>query len=241
MQRRESKIHPAGRTVCATLVRARDTEEMLRVFSIYKSIQGESSRAGLPCGFVRLAGCPLFCSYCDTPDARDADGKAMTVEQVVLEATSLGTMLVEVTGGEPLAQDATPSLLTALADAGREVMLETNGAFPVDEIDSRVRVILDIKCPGSGMSDRMNYGNLDALAPGRHEVKFVVSSLEDFTWAVELCRKKKLTDRVEVLISPVSGEVEPSELAEWIIGSGERLRMQLQLHKIIWSELEGER
>jgi 7-carboxy-7-deazaguanine synthase len=156
---------------------------MIRVFSIFPSIQGESTRAGLATGFLRLAGCPLECSYCDARDACESDGKPYSVEQLVEEALKLGPRLVEVTGGEPLAQEETPLLLSALCDAGLKVMLETSGAFSITEIDSRVRIIMDVKCPGSGMSNRMHMKNISKLTSERQEIKFVVTSREDFDWA----------------------------------------------------------
>lgn len=210
--------------------------DTVRVFRIFASIQGESTAAGLPCSFVRLAGCPLRCAYCDTVDAREASGREMTAAQVVERVVELGHGLVEVTGGEPLHQEGTPSLLTALADAELEVMLETSGAFAIDEVDPRVRVVLDVKTPGSGMADRMRLENLERLRPGRDEVKFVITSRADFDWAVALALETGIAGRLPLLVSPVPGAVEPADAAEWVLGSEAPLRLQLQLHKIIWSE-----
>ena len=212
---------------------------MLKVFSIFKSIQGESTRAGWPCSFVRLAGCPLECSYCDTREACESEGRPFEIEGLVREVEKLGLPLVEVTGGEPLAQEETPALLSALSDAGFEVMLETSGAFPITNVDSRVRIIMDIKCPGSGMADRMHLKNLDKLIASRHEVKFVVSSKEDFEWSLRFCKEHGLGDSFDVLVSPAHGRVTLNELADWIMGSGAPLRLQPQLHKIIWPKGEA--
>ncbi|MCP4605000.1 MAG: radical SAM protein [Proteobacteria bacterium] len=219
----------------------RGKEIVLRVYSIFKSIQGESSRMGLPCWFVRLAGCPLHCSYCDTREACESSGKSMTIEDVVKEVEGLGPRLVEVTGGEPLAQDETPSLLSALCDLDFEVMLETCGAFSIEHIDPRVRIVMDVKCPGSGMADRMCLSNLDVLIPNRHEVKFVVSSRDDFEWVADLCRRHSLVTRCELLVSPAHGLVSLTELAKWILGSSLPLRLQPQLHRIIWPDGEPEK
>ena len=207
---------------------------MLKVYSVFSSIQGESTFAGRPCGFVRLAGCPLNCIYCDTREVCDAPGQSVSIDHILGQVSALNMRLIEVTGGEPLAQPGAEALLTALCDAGYTVLLETSGAFPIDTIDSRVRVIMDIKCPGSGMADRMRQKNLDCLHPTRHEVKFVVSCKEDFNWAVALSAQKKLAECAELLVSPVWGAVSPRELASWLVRARVPMRMQLQLHKLIW-------
>lgn len=210
--------------------------DTVRLYEIFASIQGESTRAGLPCSFVRLAGCPLRCAYCDTVGARDAEGRETAVTEVVERVLELGHGLVEVTGGEPLHQPAAPSLLSELCDAGLEVLLETSGALSIAGVDSRVRVILDVKTPGSGMSERMDLGNLSLLRPGRDEVKFVITSRQDFDWAVSLALERGLAGRVPLLVSPVAGAVEPIDAAQWVLESEAPLRLQLQLHKIIWGE-----
>lgn len=210
--------------------------EGVRLHSFFTSIQGESTRAGLPCTFLRLAGCPLACSFCDTPDARAFAGEEVGVAGLVRRCGREAPRLVEVTGGEPLAQDGTPALLSALADAGFEVLLETSGAFPVGGIDRRVRVVMDIKTPGSGMSDRMCGENLAVLERGRHEVKLVVDSRADFDWAVARVRAARLDERCDVLVSPVAGRVALPDLAGWILGCGLPLRLQPQLHRIIWPD-----
>ena len=204
----------------------------LLVHEIYRSLQGESTFAGWPCVFVRLTACHLRCGYCDTPHAFAA-GRVMTLDQVVAEALDLGDRLVEVTGGEPLLQPEVLPLLTRLAAAGRTVLLETSGALDIAPVDPRVRVILDLKTPGSGEVDA-NYGpNLDKLRPA-DEVKFVVCDRADFDWAVAQVRAHGLTDRCPVLVGPVHGRVAPAELAAWILDSGLPLRLQLQLHKLLW-------
>jgi 7-carboxy-7-deazaguanine synthase len=211
-------------------------DRTVRVFEIFASIQGESTRAGLPCSFVRLAGCPLRCSYCDTVGAREAEGREMGVDQVVERVLELGHGLVEVTGGEPLYQPAAASLVAALCDAGLEVLLETSGAVSTAGLDPRVHVVLDVKTPGSGMAERMCRENLERLRPGRDEVKFVITSREDFDWAVSLALERGIAGRLPLLVSPVDGAVEPADAAKWILESEAPLRLQLQLHKIIWGE-----
>ena len=164
----------------------------------------------------------------------------MSIGEILEQLSRLGSDLVEVTGGEPLVQEETGALLCALANAGYELLLETSGAFPIAGLDPRVQVVLDMKCPGSGMADRMRYENLDLLTPERHEVKFAVSSRDDFEWALELCRKHRLGSRAGLLVSPVFSRVAPDQLAEWILGCDQPLRLQLQLHKIIWPGKKGE-
>ena len=206
----------------------------IRLYSFVVSIQGESTRAGLPCTFVRLAGCPLACAYCDTLEARDAIGVEIEIDEVVARCRAAGPRLVEVTGGEPLAQPGALELLAALADAGFETMLETSGAFPIGAVDPRVRVIMDIKTPGSAMADRFCAHNLDVLDRGRHEVKIVVTSRADFDWAIARVSSADILRRCEVLVSPAHPVVAYAELAEWILGSGLPLRFAPQLHRLIW-------
>jgi len=206
------------------------------VFSIFASIQGESTFAGMPCSFVRLAGCPLRCAYCDTVEAREAEGRNMSVGEVVERVLELGHGLVEVTGGEPLQQAGAPTLLAELCDAGFEVLLETSGAFSIEGVDPRVRVVLDVKTPGSGMNGRMRLENLARLREGRDEVKFVITSRADFDWAVALALEHGIAGRVPLLVSPVGGAVDPADAAMWILESEAPVRLQLQLHKIIWGE-----
>jgi 7-carboxy-7-deazaguanine synthase len=204
----------------------------LVVHEIYRSLQGESTFAGLPCVFVRLTACHLRCGYCDTPHAFH-QGQTLTLDEVVARALALGDRLVEVTGGEPLLQPEALPLMTRLADAGRTVLLETSGALDIGPVDPRVHVILDLKTPGSGELEANLWENLARLKPS-DEVKFVVCDRADFDWAVAQVRAHHLVDRCPVLLSPVSGRVSPSDLASWILQSGLPLRLQLQLHKILW-------
>ncbi len=204
----------------------------LTVCETFTSLMGESTRAGLPAFFIRLTGCNLRCHYCDTPYAYDGGG-TRSVASLVDEAHGSGRDLVLVTGGEPLLQENTPALLAGLVEAGLEVILETNGSLPIAGLDPRVRRIMDLKCPASGMSAHNLWDNLQVLTP-RDEVKFVVMGKDDFTWALDVARRHGLTGRVPVLISPVFGAVALPEVAAWIMNSGQPLRLNLQLHKFIW-------
>lgn len=214
---------------------------MLRLYSVFHSIQGESTWAGLPTIFIRLAGCPLRCAYCDTRDAAEASGLEVTVGEIIEQIKKWKTGIVEVTGGEPLAQRETPLLLSRLADENYTVLLETSGAFPLTPVDSRVRIIMDIKCPDSGENQSFMDRNVFHLQKGRDEVKFVISSLQDFEFALESCRRWKLWEKAELLVSPVHGLVNLESVAEWILSSSLPLRLQPQLHKVIWPMAKGER
>jgi 7-carboxy-7-deazaguanine synthase len=205
----------------------------LLIHEIYRSIQGESTFAGLPCVFVRLTACHLRCGYCDTPHAF-TQGQSMSLDDVVTQAERLGGTLIEITGGEPLLQPEVLPLMSRLADLGRTVLLETSGACDIAEVDPRVRIILDIKTPGSGEVTANIWGNLKRLKPG-DEVKFVVCDLTDFHWSVDVIRSQSLCDRVAVLLAPAFGSVEPRQLAEWILESRLDVRLQMQLHKFVWS------
>jgi 7-carboxy-7-deazaguanine synthase len=211
----------------------------VRVFSLFRSIQGESTRQGRICAFVRLAGCPFRCSYCDTIAARQGHGEEMSIGNVVEKVRSFDSGLVEITGGEPLAQAGAPALLSALADAGFEVLLETSGALPIRGLDPRVRLVLDLKTPGSGMAERVHLPNYDYLDAERHEVKVVVTDRADFEWALGFLRKRGIEGRVETLFSPARGLVEPADLASWMMESGCRGRLQLQLQRVLWPD-DGE-
>lgn len=204
----------------------------LLVHEIYRSIQGESRYAGLPCVFVRLTTCNLRCRYCDTPHAFTA-GAIRSLHEVVAQVLAYGDPLVEVTGGEPLLQAECSDLLTQLCDAGRIVLLETGGACDIVNVDKRVHIIMDLKTPDSGESGSMLWSNIDHLKR-TDEVKFVVCSQNDFDWSMNVIQKHQLLDRADVLISPAFGQVEPLALAEWVLAAGLPVRMQLQLHKLIW-------
>jgi 7-carboxy-7-deazaguanine synthase len=206
---------------------------LLRISEIFTSIQGESHWAGYPCTFVRLAGCNLDCSYCDTRYARREEGEPCSVERIVERVCSENAPLVEVTGGEPLCQARTPALLQALLDTGRRVLLETNGSLPLDDVPSGVHVVMDIKTPSSGMNDFNLWPNIDLLKPS-DEVKLVVSGRDDYEWALRELRSREAFSRVRVSFSPVWGSVEPAALAGWILEDRLDARFQLQLHKILW-------
>jgi 7-carboxy-7-deazaguanine synthase len=205
---------------------------VLVVHEIYRSLQGESTFAGLPCVFVRLTACHLRCVYCDTPHAFH-QGEPMGLDEVVERALALGDDLVEITGGEPLLQDEVYPLMTRLADRGRTVLIETSGAVDTSLVDPRVRIILDVKTPDSGEVAANVWSNLDRLK-STDEVKFVLCSRDDFDWAVDVVRRHDLTSRCSVLFSAVFGQVNPTELAAWILESRLPVRLQLQMHKILW-------
>lgn len=199
---------------------------------IFQSIQGESSFMGMPCVFVRLTGCNLRCTWCDTEYAF-YEGRPMSVDEILNEVRTYACTLVEVTGGEPLAQEGALELMRRLADDGYEVLLETGGSLSIAKVDPRVRRIVDLKCPGSGMHKQMLWENIGLLKP-TDEVKFVIASREDFDWSVAVITRYGLLSRCAVLMSPVFGEVQPVDLARWILDSKLPVRFQLQMHKYIW-------
>jgi len=209
----------------------------LYVHEIYLSIQGESSRAGLPCTIIRLAGCNLECRWCDTPQARVQE-RQMPVGEILACVAQLKCNRVEVTGGEPLAQSAAMELLTRLCEANYETLLETNGSIDVSNVDGRVKRIIDVKCPGSGVADFNLWTNLQSLGP-RDEVKFVIANRQDYDYARDVTLLHKLIGRVEVIFSPVVDELPASELAKWIIADRLDVRLGLQLHKVIWPDANG--
>lgn len=204
----------------------------LMVHEIYRSLQGESTYAGLPCVFIRLTACHLRCGYCDTPHAFN-QGEPLFPDEIVDRVLGLGDELVELTGGEPLLQDEVYPLMTRLADLGKTVLLETSGAVETSRVDPRVRIILDVKTPGSGEAAANVWSNLDRLKP-IDEVKFVLCDRADFDWAVEVVRRHDLLKRCPVLVSAVFGQLNPTNLAAWTLESGLPLRLQLQQHKILW-------
>ena len=204
----------------------------LLIHEIYRSIQGESTFAGLPCVFVRLAVCGQRCSWCDTPHAF-TQGTPWTLDAVVERVQRERCPLVEITGGEPLLQAEVLPLMTRLADLNMEVLLETSGALDVGPVDARVHIIMDLKCPDSEEMASNRWENLDILKP-TDEIKFVIASARDFAWAAEVIRTHELQKRFTVLVSPVFGAVTPLELATWLLESRLQVRMQLQLHKHIW-------
>lgn len=209
----------------------------LRLTEIFYSLQGEASRAGLPTVFVRLTGCPLRCTWCDTTYSFTG-GQPSSVEAVLAEVARYPARQVCVTGGEPLAQKECLALLTALCDAGYDVSLETSGALDIAGVDPRVSRIMDLKAPDSGECARNRWENLDCLTP-RDEIKIVVASRADYEWAREQIRARQLDRLCPVLLSPAQGLVEPRALAEWILEDGLNVRFQLQLHKILWGNMQG--
>lgn len=206
--------------------------DALLVHEIYRSLQGESTFAGLPCLFVRLSVCHLRCNYCDSAHAFHK-GIWMSVEEVAEEVLRDGCRLVEVTGGEPLLQAETFPLLTRLCDEGRTVLLETSGSLDIQYVDPRVRIILDFKTPGSGEAAANLWANVAFLKP-TDEVKFVVSDHEDFQWMIATIDQHNLLSRCAVIASPVHDRVEGANLARWILESRRPIRLQIQLHKILW-------
>ncbi|HEY7442251.1 MAG TPA: 7-carboxy-7-deazaguanine synthase QueE [Vicinamibacterales bacterium] len=205
----------------------------VRMTEIFHSIQGESSFAGQPCVFIRLTGCPLRCTWCDT-DYAFFGGQELSIEEIVAKVGSYGCRLVEVTGGEPLAQSQAFTLITNLCDKEHTVLIETSGAIDTAPVDPRAHVILDVKCPGSGMSDRMYWPNLQRLSM-KDEAKFVLADRADYEWARDVIAQRELASRCTVLMSPVFGSLDPRQLAEWVLADRLPVRVQLQLHKLIWA------
>jgi len=211
----------------------------LVVNEIFASLQGESSHAGLPCVFVRLTGCALRCVWCDSQHAFH-EGARRSVGEVLAEVLSHGLPLVEITGGEPLLQRPAHALIGALLDQGRTVLVETGGDQDISLVDRRAVVIMDLKCPGSGMSGRMDWGNVERLLP-HHEVKFVIKDRADYEWSRAVLERHDLASRCRVLMACVFGELEPAALAAWILEDRLPVRFQLQMHKVIWDPRERRR
>lgn len=207
---------------------------MLTINEIFHSIQGESTHAGRPCVFVRLTACDLRCSWCDTPYAF-TEGRKMAVDDVVARVEAMGGRLVEITGGEPLLQKAVYPLMETLLARGYEVLLETGGHVPLDQVPPAVKMIVDVKCPGSGEADRNHWDNL-ALVDRNDEVKFVITDRADYEYARGVVMERGITERVNAVhFSPVHGVLEPRVLAEWVLADRLPVRVQLQMHKYIWS------
>jgi len=209
----------------------------LKIHEIFHSLQGESSRVGLPTVFVRLTGCPMRCVYCDTAYAFSG-GSNIEIADILAKVAEFSTLYVTVTGGEPLAQKDCLVLLRQLCDAGYNVSLETGGAIDISRVDERVSVILDVKTPGSGEEKNNLWENLSHLKPS-DEVKFVLCDYADYQWAKQTLTKYKLIEKCPVLFSPVYSQVNPAQLAEWVLADKLPVRMQLQLHKILWGEKPG--
>ena len=207
---------------------------VLTIYEIYTSIQGESTHTGRPCVFVRLAACDLRCRWCDTPYAFTG-GRKMSIDDVLAEVARQECGLVEITGGEPLLQADVVPLMERLTERGHEVLVETGGHVPIDDLPDEVIAIVDVKCPGSGEASKMHWPNLDAISK-KDEVKFVIADRVDFDYATDVVRRYNLTERTAaVLFSPVHGELAPADLARWILESRLPVRLQLQAHKYIWS------
>ncbi len=212
---------------------------MFKVNEIFKSIQGESTYAGLPCTFIRLAGCNLRCTYCDTNYAY-YHGKELSDEKIIAKIEEYGVNCVEFTGGEPLLQEKTPPLIKTLLDKGYNVLIETNGSICIGCLDKRLTIIMDVKTPKSGMSERMNLKNLKLLK-GNDEIKFVILDESDYIWAKDIISKLNLLNKTRnILMSPAYGILPPKALASWILRDNLPVRLQLQIHKYIWGPEEHE-
>ncbi len=207
---------------------------MLRVTEIFRSIQGESTHAGRPCTFVRLTGCPMRCTWCDS-EYTFTGGEHVSIDEVMKQVRDFGCRLVEVTGGEPLAQREAFDLIRRLCDESYEVLIETGGYVSTENLDQRAKIILDVKCPASGEAERNHWPNLTRLRPDVDEVKFVVADRADWDFARKVVVDYDLESRARsILISPAWKQIDLPELANWIVESGMNARMQLQMHKYIW-------
>ena len=209
----------------------------LRITEIFLSLQGESSTVGIPTVFIRLTGCPLRCQYCDTSYAFQG-GEWMDIETIVQQVDRLQVPYVTVTGGEPLAQKACLKLLKQLCDRKYKVSLETSGAIDIADVDQRVVKVMDIKTPASEESGKNNFANIEHLL-ALDKIKFVICDRQDYDWAKDMLNEYKLPERCEILFSPSSGQLNPTELADWIVQDRLPVRFQLQLHKILWGDQAG--
>jgi len=204
----------------------------MKVCEIFKSIQGESSYAGMPCTFVRLAGCNLRCSYCDTTYAYD-EGIELSENEIINQVSLIGVNLVSITGGEPLLQEGTFHLIERLAGEGYKVLIETNGTLSIKDIDSRAVIVLDVKTPGSGMWEDIDISNFDYIK-STDEIKFVMTNKADYEWSKDMVQKYNLKSKCQVLFSPAFGVLEPELLAKWMLEDRLDMRLNLQMHKYIY-------
>ena len=209
----------------------------LKIFEIFYSLQGESSRMGWPTIFIRLSGCPMRCHYCDTAYAFQG-GSMMDIEDIMTSIKKYDTRYVTVTGGEPLAQKEVHNLLKTLADSNYEVSIETGGGLSIKEVDPRIKIILDIKTPESGEEKKNHWENLEIIK-SKDEIKFVLCSREDYDWAKKILDQYKLTQKFSVLFSPVYQKLDVTDLGNWILKDQLHVRMQIQLHKLLWGEKPG--
>jgi len=212
-------------------------EKSLKITEIFYSLQGESNTVGLPTVFIRLTGCPLRCSYCDTAYAFSG-GKKQTLTAIVDQVDQFKARYITVTGGEPLAQTASHELMTMLLDKGYVVSLETSGAIDISAVDPRVLIVMDLKTPGSGELDKNDYNNIENLAD-KDQIKFVIADTVDYEWSKSIINKYDLSSRCEILFSPVMEQMNPTELAESIIQDNLPVRFQIQLHKYLWDDAQG--
>ena len=211
--------------------------QTLKINEIFYSLQGESSRIGMPTIFIRLTGCPMRCNYCDTAYAFH-EGKNYSFDEIINEIQQYKTNFITVTGGEPLAQKSCKDFLAKLTNLEYEVSLETGGAISIDQVHEKVKIILDIKTPGSGEVENNFWENL-TLIKDQDEIKIVITNHDDYKWAKKLIKKKNLYEKYDILFSPSYSDLDPNKLAEWILEDNLSVRMQVQLHKIIWGEKKG--
>jgi 7-carboxy-7-deazaguanine synthase len=227
----------AGHMPAATSAAPVAQAARLRVNEIFYSLQGEARTVGLPTVFIRLTGCPLRCGYCDTEYAFH-EGGWMTTAEILAQIAGYQPRYVTVTGGEPLAQRPCTELLAQLCDVGYEVSLETSGAVDIGKVDPRVSIVMDIKTPGSGEMEKNEAANLLCLKQ-TDQIKFVICDRADYEWSRALLQRERLAERFEVLFSPAWGRIEPKELAEWVLADRLPVRVQIQLHKLLWGETRG--
>ena len=213
------------------------TEPILELSEIFYSIQGESSFVGYPCLFFRLAGCNLRCSYCDAKYTYQEPANPTPLNALLTEAARYPKAIIEITGGEPLLQEGVYPLMAALLAAGRTVLLETNGSLGLERVPQKVVKIVDLKCPDSGMHEKMRLANLALLKP-HDEIKFVLSSAADYDWAKAMMAEHHLAERVKVILAPVIGRLQPALLAQWLLADALPARLQLQLHTLLWPEIK---